>query len=1124
MADARGVTATLAEPPKDDQLRLKVTAAPDAVIGERQLRLIGPTGVTRPVRLTLSAYEVQPLVASDQPQDVHLPATVTGQIATAGQLQQLRFQGHKGEPLVFDVSARRSGSPFEAVMTIQSESGRQLPATLEHHAGDPLLLFNPPADGAYVLRLRDLRFRGGPDYGFRITAGHIPYLESLLPGSGKPGTVVKAKPIGYNLEGAQPIAIDLTHTPPGRINVHADAPLGISNDIPFEVTDLPQFVESEPNDSPDEANLVQLPVEISGSTDRAADEDFFRFRLPYKQSISLEVLAARLGSPMVPLLQLKNPKGDVIEANDGTPDSDGRIIRQLDAGEYIASVRDLAYSGGPGHWYRLKIEPARALQPDFTVRFQPDTPRVHRGGSVAIWFDIRRTNGFRGDITLIPQPLPPGVTATVLILPDNGSGWLTLTASADAALGTAPLGLGSQASAGMASVTHDPQPDAYLTVLEPAPFTLETIATLTPPQIEEAHTRLGSLAAKLSAPDPRLDSAQAQWEKKIPATQPIWKPLEATAVSSAKGAKLIRLSDSSILATGNIADQDEYTVVVHTDLKGITAVRLEAIPDEHLPASGPGTAPNGNFVLSEFQLSVARGAEPSKPVALRRATSDFAQESFPVSAAIDGKPTTGWAIGSQEGQRHTAIFRTVDSIGFGPDTTLTFVLSHQSPFARHNLGRFRLSVTTLDRAVLNQVADIPQAVLTMIATPADPRTPQQRAQVAAYYRTIDPDLMAIRNQVTALQSFIAGHAELTRLQTALAASTPQFDADQKRWETSITQGDSWTVLQPAKVTSDAGTLLTQQTDGSVFASAIESQADVYRINASTPLKSITALRLEALPDPRLPAGGPGRADDGSFVITRIEMEQAAKKGVSHQELNIVRASATAEQKESPISSLIARNKSGQWSAGPGAGLPVEATFSFDRPAESDGPSTVSITLHQAAKHSLGRFRLWVTSNTNPDMATRVPEPILAIVKMPDAARSPAQKRQLSDYFRAISPSMAAIRDRMSELRAQTPAMPTRARRNQPIAIPVLVSRAAGFQGDVTITLEGYAPGNPKMIARQIKVMPLTLNLNSAFGLLTIQPEAAADMATRMVVLKAEAKIGDDTVTQYTPAFPLTIQN
>jgi len=64
---------------------------------------------------------------------------------------------------------------------------------------------------------------------------------------------------------------------------NADAPLGISNDIPFEVTDLPQFVESEPNDSPDEANLVQLPVEISGSTDRAADEDFFRFRLPYKQ-------------------------------------------------------------------------------------------------------------------------------------------------------------------------------------------------------------------------------------------------------------------------------------------------------------------------------------------------------------------------------------------------------------------------------------------------------------------------------------------------------------------------------------------------------------------------------------------------------------------------------------------------------------------------------------------------------------------------------------------------------------------------------------------------------------------------------------------------------------------------
>ena len=137
---------------------------------------------------------------------------------------------------------------------------------------------------------------------------------------------------------------------------------------------------------------------------------------------------------MVPLLQLRDAKGDVIEANDGTADSDSQIIRELDAGEYLASVRDLSYSGGPGHWYRLKIEPARSLQPDFTARFQPDTLRLHRGSSVAVWFDVRRSNGFRGDIALDLESLPKGVTASGLTLPENGSGWLTLAATPDAAL------------------------------------------------------------------------------------------------------------------------------------------------------------------------------------------------------------------------------------------------------------------------------------------------------------------------------------------------------------------------------------------------------------------------------------------------------------------------------------------------------------------------------------------------------------------------------------------------------------------------------------------------------------------------------------------------------------------
>jgi hypothetical protein len=1100
LSDASGVTANIVEAAKDDQVKLKFTTAKDVAVGERQFRLVGPNGVTRAFRILITPYEVRALTDADQAKEVTLPATVTGQVAVAGQSRQFQFHGRKNELLIFDVLARRSGSPLDAVVTVQNDAGRQLRATIERHSGDQAVMFTPPEDGTYTVRLRDLRFRGGADYNFCINAGRIPYLESVTPGSGKPGTVVKAKPVGYNLENAEGITIDLSHSAPGRISVHANTPLGVSNTIPFEVTDLPQIAESEPNDSPDEANLVQLPVEISAATDRPSDEDFFRFRLAYKQPVSLEVLAARLGSPMVPLLQLRDAKGNVIEANDGTTDSDGRIIRELDAGEYLASVRDLAYSGGPGHWYRLKIEPARSLQGDFSVRFNPDASRLHRGGSVAVWCDVRRTNGQRGDITLVPQSLPAGVTIAPLTLGENGNGWLTLSASADAPLGTTPLRIGAQAASGMGTVSHDSQSDAYLTVLDAAPFTVQTIANLSTQQIDETSARLAALSAKLAAPaDARLEAAQAQWEKRVP-KEPVWKPLEAASVSSAKGAKMLRLSDSSILVAGNSSDQDDYTVVAHTDLKGITAVRLEAIDDERLPGSGPGTAPNGNFVLSAFKLSVTKGSEAPQAVVFGRTTSDFAQENFPAAAAINPKPNGGWAIDPQEGRRHVAVFRIANPVTAGQGTTLTFVLSHASSFAKHNLGRFRLSVTTVESGVLNEFGDAPAGVLAAVAVPTDQRTGQQRSEITAYYRSIDPELAAMRRQVAALRSFVGPQAELQRLQTALTASTPQLDAGQKDWEKSVAAGGAWALLQAIDAKSDGGISLSREADGSVFAQGASASEETYRVTVSTPMKAVTGLRLEALPDPRLPGSGPGRGDGGGFSLTGIEVTQNGRDvGVKND--------TTGDEKN-------------LWT-GTGGGLPAEATFRLNPPAAA---GALTITLHQPAGRSIGRLRIWVTSNPKPEIAARIPDRIAAILKTPEAARNPGQKRQLGDYYRGISPSLMAMRDRVTELRAQVAQVPPQARRNQAATIPVLINRDGGFKGNVTVTLEGYASGNPRMIARQIKVTPLVLNGETQFGLLAFQPEPGADMATRMVVLKAETKMGDETITQYSPAFPLTVSN
>src|SRR5207237_9068328 len=103
-----------------------------------------------------------------------------------------------------------------------------------------------------------------------------------------------------------------------RILVRAKTPLGLSNAARLSLTELPQVVEQEPNEKPDTATPVSLPAEISGHIDHGGDEDFFKFHLPYRQAVNFEVLAGRYGSPVTPLLQLRDVTGNIIERNDGT--------------------------------------------------------------------------------------------------------------------------------------------------------------------------------------------------------------------------------------------------------------------------------------------------------------------------------------------------------------------------------------------------------------------------------------------------------------------------------------------------------------------------------------------------------------------------------------------------------------------------------------------------------------------------------------------------------------------------------------------------------------------------------------------------------------------------------------
>ena len=90
-----------------------------------------------------------------------------------------------------------------------------------------------------------------------------------------------------------------------------------------------------------------------------------------------------------------------------------------------------------------------------------------------------------------------------------------------------------------------------------------------------------------------------------------WIVLNPDSYLAQNGTTLAKLGDNSILASGATPITDVYTVSALTFLTGISGVRLEVLSDPSLPQNGPGREPpNGNFVLSEFTMSITQVPEP----------------------------------------------------------------------------------------------------------------------------------------------------------------------------------------------------------------------------------------------------------------------------------------------------------------------------------------------------------------------------------------------------------------------------------------------------------------------------------------------------------------------------------
>jgi hypothetical protein len=269
-------------------------------------------------------------------------------------------------------------------------------------------------------------------------------------------------------------------------------------------------------------------------------------------------------------------------------------------------------------------------------------------------------------------------------------------------------------------------------------------------QLAQEKARLQALrgSADPSLLTPAAQAEAAAWEKKVAAGVIHWTVLDPATMKSANGATLTKLPDNSVLSGGKRPDTDVLSLSAHTDLQGVTGVRVEVLTDDSLPHKGPGRQDNGNLHLNEFQVRAAprSNINESKQVILKNPAADFNQDGWTVGMAIDGNPKTAWGIFPKVGQPHRAVFEFEQPVGFREGTTFIFVLE-QTHGGGHLIGRARVSVTTAPKP-LTAADALPDTLTAILATPPAQRTDKQRAELALHVleQKVDREVAALPPQ------------------------------------------------------------------------------------------------------------------------------------------------------------------------------------------------------------------------------------------------------------------------------------------------------------------------------------------------------------------------------------------
>ncbi|MEX0818446.1 MAG: PPC domain-containing protein, partial [Pirellulaceae bacterium] len=383
----------------------RLTLESDVVVGIGGIVVASPSGASDVLLLLIDDLGSvadngnNRSVAEAQPIDI--PTAVDG-VVDGSPFDYYKFSGKKDQRISVEVVAARLGTSLDAVVRLLRTDGSELKLADDDVSlgADCRFSVTLPEDGEYLLEVRDNQYRSGGRYRLRI--GDFPLVTVPYPLAGRRGSTRRFDFAGPSQDDVASLMFRVPDRIRGdRLSIAARFPDGNASALATLITsDLPEVVESEPNNAAEMATPVTLPVGLNGRLDPAGDRDYFEFAALKDQSLAFMVISRSLGSPSVASMRLYDAANKQLAETPISDSDEWTFTYRFPAdGMYRLMVEDLVRRGGPEHAYRVEVRPSigfsLTIKQDESTRFNPPV----NGGAIALTIQCDR-QGYDGPIEL----------------------------------------------------------------------------------------------------------------------------------------------------------------------------------------------------------------------------------------------------------------------------------------------------------------------------------------------------------------------------------------------------------------------------------------------------------------------------------------------------------------------------------------------------------------------------------------------------------------------------------------------------------------------------------------------------------------------------------------------------